>query len=113
MIQHDRHNNVPNLYPSTTVGGSDHDAHVSDPARHYSDDKSNKFTTVPDLEIPSHGTGTKWISIQTTGSDDRTKCVSAQWGGGYHTEEGTDHAGTLYECVVDLLNLGATLEKTK
>jgi len=88
IVQHDRKNDVPNIYTATV----ELKAHAP-------------------LELRSHGTRTKWISIRTTASAGDPKCISAQWG--YHTEGGADHAGTLYECVVDPLNLEATLEKPK
>lgn len=88
IVQHDRKNDVPNIYTAGVERQAD-----------------------APLELRSHGTRTKWISIRTTTPADNPKCISAQWG--YHTEGGADHAGTLYECVVDPLKLEATLEKPK
>ncbi|MBW0484030.1 hypothetical protein O181_023745 [Austropuccinia psidii MF-1] len=92
VIQHDRRNGVPNIYTGKTKfrrGGK------------------GQFSQ---LALQPHKTGTKWISIRTPQTQG-TKCISAQWG--YHTDGGADHAGTLYECAVDPLDLKATLEKTK
>ncbi|KAH9464833.1 hypothetical protein Pst134EB_004340 [Puccinia striiformis f. sp. tritici] len=111
-IRHDRKNDVPNIY---TSDDGDDSGDVT-PLRHHhrardGKDDDDDDEVVAALELRSHRTRTKWISIRTTATSGNPKCISAQWG--YHTEGGADHAGTLYECVVDPLNLEATLEKPK
>ncbi|OAV93391.1 hypothetical protein PTTG_27330 [Puccinia triticina 1-1 BBBD Race 1] len=115
-IQHDRVNDVPNIYTSGDGGNSRsvfpsvlHHPHNRPRGEKSEGDDSHEVVAA--LELRSHKTRTKWISIRTTATDGDPKCISAQWG--YHTEGGADHAGTLYECVVDPLNLEATLEKPK
>ncbi|PLW27278.1 hypothetical protein PCASD_18819 [Puccinia coronata f. sp. avenae] len=112
IIQHDRKNDVPNIYTSAqhTRTASHPHHHPRARARSTHDDDDDAVEVSP-LELRSHGTRTKWISIRTTATSGDPKCISAQWG--YHTEGGADHAGTLYQCVVDPLNLEATLEKPK
>ncbi|CAH7668456.1 hypothetical protein PPACK8108_LOCUS2967 [Phakopsora pachyrhizi] len=100
IIRHDRQNDVPNIFTSklTTALKS---------KKSKEDIKAGEKLTIKD-----HKLGTKWISIRTV--DDfgsKPKCISAQWD--YVIEGGADHAGTLYECVVEPLNIKATLEKTK
>ncbi|EFP90451.2 hypothetical protein PGT21_034307 [Puccinia graminis f. sp. tritici] len=117
-IQHDRKNDVPNIYTSGDGGDSGsilpaahHHRHHRARGGKHDDDDDDSLEVVSALELRSHRTRTKWISIRTTATTGDPKCISAQWG--YHTEGGADHAGTLYECVVDPLNLEATLEKPK
>lgn len=100
IIHHDRNHNVPNIYPAKFV---------------YPRGRLGHRVKRPQLALRAHKMGTKWISLRTPlDGKDSTKCISAQWDDKTDgAQGGADHAGTLYECVVDPLNLGASLEKTK
>ncbi|KAH9810863.1 hypothetical protein DFH28DRAFT_1085380 [Melampsora americana] len=100
IIHHDRNHNVPNIYPAKFV---------------YPRGRLGHRVKRPQLALRAHKMGTKWISLRTPlDGKDSTKCISAQWDEKTDgAKGGADHAGTLYECVVDPLNLGASLEKTK
>ncbi|EGG12628.1 uncharacterized protein MELLADRAFT_101062 [Melampsora larici-populina 98AG31] len=100
IIHHDRKHNVPNIYSAKFV---------------YPRGRLGHRVKRPQLALRAHKMGTKWISLRTPlDGKDSTKCISAQWDEKTDgAKGGADHAGTLYECVVDPLNLGASLEKTK
>ncbi|KAG0149100.1 hypothetical protein CROQUDRAFT_40291 [Cronartium quercuum f. sp. fusiforme G11] len=100
IIQHNRDGNVPNIYPAKFTFPRGRHGHQ---------------VKRPQLALRAHKMGTKWISLRTPlDGSDSTKCISAQWDDKTDgAKGGADHAGTLYECVVDPLNLGASLEKTK
>lgn len=82
IIQHDRDQDVPNIYPAKFV---------------FPRGRLGHRAKRPQLALRAHNLGTKWISLRTPlDGSDSTKCISAQWndktdgskGGADHVSEG-------------------------